>query len=178
VTGQKRTLSRADSTDIRLQTSGVSDVTVDNASVKALTLNGQLTAPSANMKIDQLFTLPGTPIKGTQVWVYLRISDYAVGNFWKVELLYTGTQWNINLYSVATFTKTSRIAATNVGATNGVRINMNADSISLWTTPDGGANWTQQGSTITNNTYQTATGVNAAWTSDVTAGNLVFAAAA
>jgi hypothetical protein len=176
--GTYRILGRATWAVWNLRAIGAPDVTVNSTSSKLLTINTQLIAPGANMRLDQFYSLPATPADGSQTWLYARISDFATGNFWKVELVYNGSQWNINLYSVATFTKTSRIAATNIGATNGVRVNMNGDQLSLWTTADGGANWTQRGTTITNSTYQTATGVNAIWTSDVTPGNLVYAPAA
>jgi hypothetical protein len=153
------------------------DGAVDNIVEKEVTLNVQLTAPTANMKLDLLYTLPGTPLAGSQVWVCPRISDWVTGNYWAAKLVYDGAAWNINLYSVATHTPTSRIAATNIGASNGIRVNMNGDSISLWTTADGGANWSQRGSTISNSTYNTATGVNALWTSDFTPGTLAYAAA-
>lgn len=152
-------------------------VDFDAMSVKTITLNAQLTAPSANMRLDEFYTLPASPVVGSQMWLLPRISDFAAGNYWTAKLVYTGAQWNIDLYSVATHTATSRIAATAIGATDGVRVNLNGDQISLWTTANSGTNWTQRGSTITNSTYQTATGVNALWTSDFTPGQLVYAAA-
>lgn len=147
----------------------------DDTTVKKLTRNAQLTAPSANMRLDVFYTLPVSPRIGTQVWLMPRISDFAAGNYWLAMLEYTGSQWTITLYSVAAHTRTSRITAANVGATNGIRVNMNADSISLYTTANGGTDWTQRGSTISNATYQTATGVNALWTPDVTPGQIVYA---
>lgn len=150
------------------------DVVVNTVSLKNVNMNTSLTAPSANMVISQYYTLPGSPLVGDQLWVMTRISDFAAGNYWLTLLEHTGTQWNITLFSVASHTRTSRIAATNIGTSNGLRINMNADSITLETTANGGANWTSRGS-VTNNTYQTATGVNAMWTSSVTIGNLAYA---
>lgn len=148
----------------------------DDVSVRTLTPNGQLTAPSANMRLTQLYTLPASPVMGDQLWIPLRISDWGAGNYWLALLEYTGSQWNITLYSVATHTRTSRIAATNIGASNGIRINANGDNWTLETTADGGSNWTSRG-TVTNATYNTATGVNALWTSGFTAGNLAYEAA-
>lgn len=176
--GTYSSIFRAAGTSLGIVAAGLAgDFVVDSASDKLITLNTQLTAPSAGMRLDWLYTLPVAPLVGSAIWLCPRISDFTAGNYWAVKLVYTGTQWNINLYSVATHTATSRIAATNIGATDGIRINMNGDSISLYTTADGGTNWTQRGSTISNSTYNTATGVNALWTSDVTPGNLVYAAA-
>lgn len=175
--GSKLHLMRAASTSclLRASTNAPINVVVDNATAKALTINTQLTAPSANMRLNQFYTLPGTPLPGTQVWGYARISNFSLGNFWKWVLIYTGSQWNITLYRVATFTATSVASALNVGVTNGVGLTLSGDQISLYTTANGGALWTQRDTTKTDNTYQTATGVNVIWTNDVTIGSLVYA---
>lgn len=177
-TGTRRNVDRATSTQWGLTVfSTNTDVTMRQASVKLVTLNTQLTGPSANMRIDQFFTLPGTPVTGEKIWVMPRISDFSAGNYWLALLTYESSQWDIYLYSVATYTRTARISAANVGATNGIRINMNGDSISLYTTANGGTNWTQRGSTISNSTYNTATGVNVIASSGFTLGQLRYAAA-
>lgn len=175
----RRGVFRATGTTIGLNTIGnIGNYAEGDAfAVNALTLNTQLAAPSANMRTDFFYTLPGSPVEGDQIWLMPRVSDFAAGNYWLAWLRWTGSQWDINLYSVATHTRTSRIAATNIGTTNGIRVNANGDSWSLFTTADGGSNWTQRGSTITNATYQTATGVNVLHTSSVTAGNLLYAPA-
>lgn len=176
--GQKRLLGRASGVQYTLRPSGTPlDATVDSAGVKLLTLNPQLTAPSADMRLDLRYTLPGSPVAGTQLWLLPRISDFAAGNYWAGVLEYTGSQWNITLFSVAAHSRTSRIAATNIGTTNGIRINFNGDSLSLYTTANDFGGVTQRGTTITNSTYSTATAVNALHTSDVTLGTLTYAAA-
>jgi hypothetical protein len=173
--GVNRAVGRAANATIRIRTASAShNITFDNASVKRITPNSQLTAPSANMRIEGFYTLPVSPVKGDQLWVMPRISDFSSGNYWLAHLLFTGTQWDLTLYSVATHIRTSRISATNVGATNGIAINMNGDNISLYTTANGGTNWTQRGTTISNATYNTATGVNALFSSTVTPGNLIY----
>lgn len=150
------------------------DYVVDYAEVNSVTPNSVITPASADGTYNYYYTLPVTPVKGTQYWVHGRISDFAVGNYWVAELVYSGTQWDITLYSVTTFTKTSRASATNIGTTNGIRIVFSGTSISLWTTADNGGAWTQRDTTKTNSTYQTAKGVNAMWTSDITAGQIVI----
>lgn len=176
-TGVRRFLARASHENHWIQARNApSDFVVNSDSIKLITLNAQLTAPSANMRLTQFYTLPASPIAEDHFWLPLRISDWSTGNYWLVLLTYTGSQWNINLYSVASHARTSRVAATNIGATNGVRINANGDNWTLETTADGGANWTSRG-TVTNATYNTATGVNALWTSGFTAGNLAYEAA-
>jgi hypothetical protein len=174
--GSQRSINRATATGLTIDAvSGAHDAVLDTASVKALTLNTQLTAPSADMRLDFFYTLPVTPIQGDQVWLLPRISNFASGNYFLVLLQYTGSQWNINLYTVASHTRTSIAAATNIGTTNGLRFAGSGDQVSMWTTANGGTNWTQRDTTKTNTTYQTATGVNTAHTSSVTPGQLVFA---
>jgi hypothetical protein len=177
-TGIKRVIGRAVSATVRIrgETTPV-DVTVDDASVKLLTLNPQLTAPSANMRLDLFYTLPVSPVQGDQVWVLPRISDFSSGNYWLALLEYTGTQWNVTLFSVASHTRTSHTSAGNIGTTNGIRINCNGDTLKLYTTANSGGLWTQHGSDVTNSTYNTATSVNALWVSTITPGNLVYAPA-
>lgn len=154
------------------------DITIDAVTVKLLTPNTELTALSANMRIDQFFTLPGSPMPGECIRLFSRISSYASGNYWQVWLRYTvGSNWEIDLYSVASHTPTSRINVSGLSAPNGIRVNMNGDDISLYTTTNGGTNWTQRGTTISNALYNTATGVNAMWSNRVTIGNLVYAPA-
>lgn len=172
----RRVVHNASLTLVELQTisSPPIDYVVDDYSLKGISQNAQLTAPSANMRIMQYYALPGSPVADDSVWLMPRISNFAAGNYWLALLVYTGSQWDINLYSVATFVRTSHIAATNIGATNGIRVTMANDAIELETTANGGALWTSRG-TATNSTYQTTTGVNALWTSSVTIGNLVYA---
>jgi hypothetical protein len=179
-TGVHRWILRAVNTDdLYLTGTGSPPWTgqLDNLSVKKNTPNVQLVAPSANMRLDFKYTLPGSPVEGTLVWILPRIDDFAAGNNWRGVIQYTGAQWNINLYSVAENAATSRISAVNIGATNRVRTNMKDDAIGLYTSADGGSNFTQRGSTISNATYQTATGANALWTADVTPDQLIYAAA-
>jgi hypothetical protein len=175
--GSYRLLGRASATIWRLRVfQDPTDKTIDSAGVRRLTRNAQLTAPSADMRLDFFYTLPGSPAAGTCVWLLPRISDFASGNYWLGWLRYTGSQWDVNLYSVATHTRTSRIAASNIAATNGLRVNMNGTALELFTTVNGGGAWTSRG-TFTSSTYQTATAVNVLHTSDVVAGQLVYAPA-
>lgn len=149
----------------------------DAVSVRTITLNEQLAAPSANMCVEQLYALPAVPVAGDQVRLMARISDFANGNYWLARLYYADAQWSVQLFSSAAHTLTSRIAAvTDIGTSNGLRINMDGDDISMYTTADGGDNWTQRGSAISNNLYNTATGVNSMWTSAFTIGEMAYAA--
>lgn len=171
--GVKINLLRAGSTSsmVRAGSNAPINFVVDDATTKLITYNVQLASPSPNATLAWFFTLPGTPLPGTAIWGYFRVDSFALGNFWKWELTYTGSQWNMILYSVATFTKTAQVTANNIGACNGVQIIAADTAIEIKTTTDGGANYTSRGSVVSA-TYQTATGVNVIWTSDVTMGLL------
>lgn len=173
--GNKRTISRSAGTTLRVIRLSALDMTIDNIVAQELTPNAQLTAPSANMVLDVSYTLPVSPVHGSALWAFARVSNLALGNYWRAALTYSGSQWDIVLYSVATFTPTPVITATNIGATNRFRLSMDGDSISLYTSPDNGVNWTQRDTTKTNALYNTATGVNVLWSSDFTVGQLVYA---
>lgn len=153
------------------------DFVIDAMSAKLLTPDTEITVPSADMNMTQLYTLPGTPKRGQNILLMPRISSFASGNYWLVLLQRVVTQWDIYLYSVAAHARTSRTSAGNIGTTNGIQVNMNGDSISLYTTADGGGNWTQRGTTVTNSLYNTATGVNVMAASEITLGQLTYAPA-
>lgn len=173
-----RGISRAAATSISLQigSSFPHEHVINSVSMKRLTVNTELTAASADMDVSMLYTLPASPLAGDAIWLLGRISSFSSGNYWLVLLEYTGTQWNITLYSVASHTRTSQKSATNVGTTNGIRFYANANTIRMYTTADGGDNWTQRGTDLTSATYNTATGVNVLATSAFTLGELAFLA--
>lgn len=146
----------------------------DDLSLKKINRNAQLTAPSSDMIITQMYTLPVSPVDGDTVRLMARIDS--AGNWWKAEILYTGTQWNITLYKTTAFSDAaSAAAAANIGTTNGIRITANGDNLTLETTANGGIDWTQRGVTIEDSTYQNATGVNVWCSPGVTLGEMRFA---
>lgn len=157
-----RQLERAANTEFVIQPGGALPrlYTVDNFSVKRLTPSTQQVAASADMDIRCLYTLPASPRAGDRLFLFGRISSFSSGNYWAIMLEYTGSQWNITLYSVASHTRTSQKSASNVGTTNGVRFYANGTTIRMYTTADGGANWTQRGTDLTSSTYETATDYN------------------
>lgn len=176
--GTVRGISRCSQAEVRPQAGGAAiNLVLDYLSVKPITLNTERVAPNANMDISYLFTLPASPVKGDSVWLLGRISSFSSGNYWLVFLEYTGTQWNVTLYSVASHTRTSQKSASNVGAVNGLRFYANGTTIRMYTTANGGANWTQRGTDLTSSTYQSATGYNVIYGSQVTPGLLRYTAA-
>jgi hypothetical protein len=175
--GSQRLIVRNQSANDSIEWRGSTgvDLVADYLGLNRITLNTQLVAPSADMRISFFYTLPASPVNGDQVWVLPRISDFATGNYWKARLIYTGSQWNINLYSVALHVDTSVASATNIGTTNGIRVTMDGDQVSLFTTVNSGAGWTQRDTTKTSALYQSATGVNVLYASTVTPGEVAFA---
>lgn len=169
-----RRVERAVGTDLTLQPGGALPrlFTSDDWGVKELTIPAEQTAPSADMDITFLYTLPVTPLADDRVFLLGRISSFSSGNYWLVMLEYTGSQWNVTLYSVASHTRTQQKTASNVGSTNGLRFYANGTTIRMYTTADSGANWTQRDTDLTSSTYQTATGYNAFAGSEVTLGAL------
>lgn len=150
----------------------------DDVGLQKLTLNPQITVPSANMRITQYYTLAASPVVGSQIWVMPRISSFASGNYWLVLLTYnTSNQWDIVLYSVALGVRTGRTSAANIGATNGIRINMNGNLIDLQTTADNGQTWTTRGVQVNNALYNTATDVNTIYSPNNTIGRLFYESA-
>ena len=170
-----RTLNRApanNSAQVFFRSQANTILYFDDASDKKLTPNTQLVAPSANMRLAGSYALPGSPDPGTQVWLLPRISAFATGNYLLGHLVYTGSQWNAMLYTVAAHVRTATAAAaTNIGATVGMRVNCNGDTLTLETTADG-ITWTARGTPVTSALYNTATGYNVIATSDVTLGAL------
>lgn len=144
----------------------------DDATLKKLTRNAPLVAPSADMMVSLLYELPETPAYGEQIWLLLRIDSD--GNWWNAQLEYTGTRWDIKLNLTASDAKTAKITSTNIGATNGIRVTASGNLWTLETTADDGENWTQRGTTIEDATYQEATGVNAIWSPNVIIERLIY----
>lgn len=175
-----RAVSRAAATGISLQMGGSAprDLVVDSVSFKALTLSPEKTAPAANMDVTFLYTLPASPLAGDSVWLPARISSFSSGNYWLVFLEYTGSQWNVYLYSVTSHARTQQKTASNVGTTNGLRFYANGTTIRMYTTANGGGSWTQRDTDLTSSTYQSSTGYNVIAGSQFTPGALAATVAA
>lgn len=153
-------------------------IELDDLSETKITTNPQITAPSADMRISQYYTLAASPVVGSQIWVMPRISNFASGNYWLVLLTFnTSSQWDITLFSVAASARTSRTSAANIGTTNGIRINCNGNLLDLQTTADNGQNWTTRGSQVNNALYNTATGVNTIYSPNNTIGRMTYESA-
>lgn len=174
-----RYIGRASGTNLQPQVGGAlpRTLTLDNLSVKKLTLSPEKTAPSEDMDVSFLYTLPASPLSGDSVWLPARISSFSSGNYWLVYLEYSGTQWNVYLYSVASHTRTQQKTASNVGTTNGLRFYALGTTIRMYTTANSGTNWTQRDTDLTSSTYQSSVGYNAIYGSQFTPGALAYTAA-
>src|SRR5690606_18200041 len=85
-------------------------------------------------------------------------------------------RWDIAVYSVDDQTRSAAlISAANIGTTNGLRLDLDGDTLTLSTTADGGDTWTPQGTPATSSLYNTSVGVNVKATSNVVLGRLVYA---
>lgn len=170
-----QSMSRAYGTYWRAQPGGSlpRDWTYDYFRSYPITINNELTAPSANMRITQYYTLPTSPIAGQTLQLMLRISNYSVGNYLMALVDYTGSTWRIALYSFASLLRTTQVSAVTIGSHNGVRANLNGDSITIETTDNGGSSWTSR-LTKTLSLYNTARGVNVAANSPFTLGNMYY----
>lgn len=154
------------------------DFVLDDVFAKLITPNTELVAPSANMQVSVFYTLPGSPASQTRVLLLARIDDFAAGNYLVCDLNWTGTQWNMTFSKVSGHTLTGLATSTNVGTTNGIQLNLNGDSLKMYSTANAGGLWTQRGATATDSTHLAETGVNALATSDVTGLSMTYAAAA
>jgi hypothetical protein len=154
-----------------------SNLVLDQLSAKLVTLNAQLTAPSADGRLEFFYTPPASPIVGDQYWAVVRAEaagGLTAGDYLLALLQYTGNQWNLTFHVVTDHARGAAIiTANNVGATNGLAVVLNGDGISLESTADDGDNWTARGN-ATNATYNTAAGVNAAWSSAFTPDRLTY----
>lgn len=134
------------------------DLTIDNTSLKALTLNAQQAAvPSGTF--DFRFTLPGTTYAGQLIGLPYRIST--ASNFILMYLLRNATNaaWDIRLDSYATNAATNLRAVTGVGDPDTIRVVVGADNSHQLYTGLAGV-FTARGAVVSNSLYSTAVGIN------------------
>lgn len=134
------------------------DLTIDNASLKALTLNAQQSALPYGT-FDFRFTLPGTTYAGQLIGLPYRIST--ASNFILAYLLRNATNaaWDIRLDSYATNAATNLRAVTGVGDPDTIRVVVGADNSHQLYTGVAGV-FTARGVVVSNSLYSTATGIN------------------
>lgn len=132
------------------------DATINRADLRRITPTVQSIQPNATL--TYLFEF-ASPRRGETVEIRFRQESWTRYHAVRIVRNAAGTGYNANMYRVADgpIAKTTLIAAQALGASvNGLRVVMNGTSLSLWTSADGGSNWTQRGTTQTSTFYQTA----------------------
>lgn len=132
------------------------DATINRADLRRITPTVQSIQPNATL--TYLFEF-ASPRRGETVEIRFRQESWTRFHAVRIVRNAAGTGYNASMHRVADgpITQTSLIAAQALGAAvNGLRVVMNGTSLSLWTSADGGANWTQRGTTQTSALYQTA----------------------
>lgn len=152
------------------------NATLDNVTVKRITQNSRLVQPNADGVVAFSFTLPASPVAGQLVNGYVRISNFATGDFLRIQLKRNdaNTNYDLKLQSLAALSPTDLISVSNVGSINAWRITMNGSDLTLETSADNGENWTSRG-TVSSSSYATATGAHVIYSSAVTPGVLTYA---
>ena len=93
------------------------------------------------------FTYPASPATNDKIELRFNIQDSS--NYWTAYLIYTGTQWDFHVDSVAAGVATARITTvTNVGTQTYIRVQKQA-SRRIFFSRNGSTTWTQRGSITT-----------------------------
>ncbi len=148
------------------------DGTLSLLSMKKVTPNTQQSIP-ANSVLDFFFSNPASPIINNTVLLMFRIQDSS--NFWFIQYSRnTSSNYNIILNKMVAGVVSFQSQTLNIGTTaNGIRADFNSNSVKMWSTVDGGSNWTQRGSTATDSAFSTATGALVAYNAEYTTSSLV-----
>lgn len=142
------------------------DLTIDNASLKAITMNAQQSAAPYGT-FDFRFTLPGTTYAGQLIGLAYRISSPS--NFLLAYLVRNATNaaWDIRLSSFATNAETNLRVVTGVGDPDTVRVVVGADNTHQLYTGAAGT-FTARGAVVSNALYSGASGINTIYSPDTT----------
>lgn len=161
-------LGRAGDPSFRITSRVVgTDYVITGTSCKLITLNAEH-ASVADGTFEFRFTLPGSPkaLEAAQLWYRANGSD----NFWRAQVRrnQTNTAWDFLIDSIVSGAATNRLTVTGVGTPNALRVIASGNDHTGYTSNDGGSNWTPRGTTVTNSTHATNTGVRAVYNSAVT----------
>lgn len=157
-------------TTLRFQQSGATDITIDNASLKLITLNAQQTMP-ANAIVDFTYALPASPAAGDRIMLLYRISDASLEagyNCWQAYLQRNAANsaWDFRLDSVNAGTATNRINVTGVGSPTTIRVICDGTKHNCYTLE--GTTWTKRGAEVNVSWNDSATGINTIYCSGTT----------
>lgn len=147
----------------------------DLISEKKITKNAAQVMP-VDDTITFSFIVPASPIAGQPIAISYRGSGAApeLNNCWLAYLRRNSgnTAWDFRLDSIVSGTATNRINVTGVGTPDAIRVVTLGDTHNCYTGVAGV--YTQRAGTITNSTFNTATGLNTLYSSPTTPVSLVF----
>lgn len=143
------------------------DVTVDDFSVKQVTLNATQVIP-ANAQIDVYFPAPGAPVANQEMHLLYRVSGGAAGAFlncWDLFLRRNAANadWDVVLQSITAGVRGAGTSATGVGTVTGLRVVANGNTHTIYTY--NGTTWTARGSVVSSASFNGATGCLPAYNS-------------
>lgn len=148
--------------------STVLDMVFDRLSLRKLNLN-ELTVVTANSDNRFYFSLPASPLRSESVSLLNRRID--ASNYLELRLVRNAanTNWDLRTHRVTAGVQTSNIitAVTSVGDVNGLRMECNGNTITIYTTTDGGGNWTSRGTNTNAANHPTGTGLLPVYVSTV-----------
>lgn len=167
-------IGRSKSTRFIMADAGATvDITVDDVTVKRVTLNAQRVS-KADGTFEFQFALPASP--KTQDAIHLLYRIEAVGDelydCWDAYLFRNAgnTAWSYRLDVISSGTRTNKVVVADVGNPTLLKVATNGNSHDAYTgtgTIDA-ATYTQRGSTISDATFATSTGLNTVYTSGFT----------
>lgn len=141
----------------------------DDFSFKPVTLNAEATAVADGI-FDFTYALPASPYSGERVELWYRANGDT--DYWTAYLKRNDANdaWDFKVDSVSNGTATNRVNVTGVGTPTTIRVITSGTSHDFYTLAS--STWTKRGSTVTNATHQTNTGVRAIYASTVTPSRL------
>lgn len=172
-TGIKRIIGRAAGTGFRIQGGTTADVTVDDVTVKAITLNTAQVSTSDAM--HDLHITVNPDVAGDEAHLLYRINapGEELLNCWDAYIRRnaTDTAYDFRLDSIAAGVRTNRINVTGITSPNAIRVVVNGSNHACYTRNAGGG-WVAR-TEVNVSLYDAATGVNSISTTGVTINRLV-----
>lgn len=145
------------------------DMVFDRLSVKKLALN-DVTTVTANSDNRFYFSLPTSPVRAESISLLSRRID--ASNYLELRLIRNAanTNWDLRAHRVVAGVQTSNFitAVTSVGDVNGLRMECNGNAVTIYTTADGGQNWTSRGTNTNAANHPTGTGLLPVYVSTAT----------
>lgn len=141
----------------------------DDLSIKPVTLNTAQTMP-ADAIVDFTYALPATPAAGMEIHLLYRINSAGdeLNNCWDAYLRRNdaNSAWDFLLDSISSGTRTNRVSVTGVGSVTTIRIICEGNNHDCYLFASGA--WAKRGSTVTNSSFASATGLNTLYSTEFT----------